>query len=287
MKRLYHIIRDVIVVAIVAMLATLVVGLCTMQFDGITTPSGAYTDFGFMATYFFSMLLIYLIVTRYERSSYKIIIPISHRRAGFDPTTILWGVILLIAMSIALMPLAEHLPADDRTFHNGEWTLLTTVVLAPIFEEYIFRGRLISLFQHNMPPSIAVLLAATVFAFSHGINVVTLSAFVSGIVFGYAYLLRRSIIAPIILHMCNNAIAYALIVLSYQDKPLEEILDSSVSYTSIYIAASAIIVIGIVHIIYTLRRADREARAITIESETPAQESAQASSNHNGMNSAE
>lgn len=258
-----------------------------MHVDGITTPSGAYTDFGFMVTYFFSMVLIYLIVTRYERRSYKIIIPISNRRAGFDPTTILWGVILLIALSITLMPLAEYLPADDRTFNNGEWTLLTTVVLAPIFEEYIFRGRLISLFQHNMPPSVAILLAATVFAFSHGISVVTLSAFVSGIIFGYVYLLRRSIIAPIILHMCNNAIAYALIVLSYQDKPLEEVLDSSVSYTSIYVAAAAIIAIGAMHIIHTFRRADREARVITIDDETPAQESVQASSDTDITNSAE
>ena len=122
-----------------------------------------------------------------------------------------------------------------------------------------------SLFQHNMPPSAATMLTATIFALSHGFSIVTINAFVAGIIFGYIYILRRSIVAPILLHMCNNAMAYAMMVLSYREQTLEEIVDSSVSNTTIYLAATAILIAGIAHISITLRRADRHARTTAID----------------------
>lgn len=267
MKRLLHIVRDTILFLLVIMLATLVVGMFAPHIDGIITKSGAVSDFGFMAIYFFTMLLVYILTTCYERRAYSLRIPIDNGIRGFDPVTILWGVILLFATSIALRPLSEYLPADERSFNNGEWTLLTTVVLAPIFEEYIFRGRLISLLRHSVSPSVAVLLSSLIFAFSHGVSIVTVSAFVAGILFGYIYILRRSIIAPIILHMCNNAIAYALMVLSYRDEPIEKIIDTSISYTLIYGIAATITLVGIIHIIHTFRCADRASRAVIVASQ--------------------
>jgi hypothetical protein len=53
--------------------------------------------------------------------------------------------------------------------------------------------------------------------------------------------------------MCNNAIAYALVVLSYRDRSLAEIVgDSGISVVA-YCIALAIVIVGGVCIVRTLR----------------------------------
>lgn len=265
MKKLLYVARDIIFFGITYIVASLVVGVAAGNIEGIATPDGNFTSIGLMLSFFTTMILLYLLLSYYERRHYAACLPIERNQGGFDPITILWGVILLMSTSVLILPLSDYLPTDDRSFQSDEWTLLTTVIIAPILEEYIFRGRLMSLFQHNMPPSAATMLTAAIFALSHGFSIVTINAFVAGIIFGYIYILRRSIVAPILLHMCNNAMAYAMMVLSYREQTLEEIVDSSVSNTTIYLAATAILIAGIAHISITLRRADRHARTTAID----------------------
>lgn len=204
---------------------------------------GGVTDVSFMLRYFIAVLLSYMAVTIMERYAFGRVAPIDNSKRGFNPVAILTGVVLIIAIYVVLAPLSEVLPVDRRELPEGTFTLVSVVFLAPIFEEMIFRGRLYNIFHHNGSPLTAASLSALAFGVVHLEPVVIIEALIMGVVFSYFYIVRRSIIAPIILHMCNNALAYALLVLSYRGESLMEILDEGMKLTVVYVASVVIVVI--------------------------------------------
>ena len=200
-------------------------------------------DVGFMLSYILSMGLVYVVTTLYERAEYQNVRPIMRSKKGFDPMALLTGVILLLAISITLWPLRNYMPGDERVFGDGVCTLLTIVVISPIMEEIIFRGRLYNLLGHTASPFMAAFLSSFIFAAIHLQPIVIVEGFLSGMLFSYMYLLKRSIILPIMLHVCNNIIAYGLQVLSYAGKPLMEYIGSEHYYLPLYITSLALVLI--------------------------------------------
>lgn len=232
----------------------------------VVNTFGTMTDVGFMLTYFIAMLLCYIAVTIMERYTFGRVAPIENSKRGFNPVTILTGVVLLIAISIVLAPLSEVLPADRRTLPEGTFTLISVVILAPIFEEMIFRGRLYNIFHHNGSPLTAASLSALAFGMVHLEPIVIIEALIVGVVFSYFYIVRCSIIAPIILHMCNNALAYALLVLSYRDESFMELLGEGMKLTVVY-ATSAVIVVACFAIIIRRMLVERRNERRVVEEE--------------------
>ena len=232
----------------------------------VVNTFGTMTDVGFMLTYFIAMLLCYIAVTIMERYTFGRVAPIENSKRGFNPVTILTGVVLLIAISIVLAPLSEVLPADRRTLPEGTFTLISVVILAPIFEEMIFRGRLYNIFHHNGSPLTAASLSALAFGMVHLEPIVIIEALVVGVVLSYFYIVRCSIIAPIILHMCNNALAYALLVLSYRDESFMELLGEGMKLTVVY-ATSAVIVVACFAIIIRRMLVERRNERRVVEEE--------------------
>lgn len=57
-----------------------------------------------------------------------------------SPIRLLSGYLLLWCFSIAVEPLASMLPGRDGDMGTGGWFLLCSIVVAPLFEEIIFRG---------------------------------------------------------------------------------------------------------------------------------------------------
>ena len=76
--------------------------------------------------------------------------------------------------------------------------------------------------------------------------------------FSYAYVRTRSIIAPIILHMCNTALAYALTILSYNEKSLLELVDSEAYYLIIYVVSAVIVSVAMVGVVVRLVRVRKQ-----------------------------
>jgi uncharacterized membrane protein len=91
-----------------------------------------------------------------------------------------------------------------------------------------------------------------------------IDGFVAGMIFSYVYIVKGSIIAPILLHMCNNAIAYAMMVLSYKNNGFPEIFGESVNMLIVYVVAIVITIVGSVVVVRTLRRHNRP---IVVEAE--------------------
>lgn len=216
-------------------------------------------DVGFMLSYLFSMGLVYLLTTLYERAEYGKVRLIRKSAKGFDPMAVFAGVLLLFAISIALWPLEELMPGDGRVFGDGVYTLITVVVISPIVEELIFRGRLYNLLSHTVSPFMSAVLSSVVFATIHLEPIIIIGGFLSGMLFSYMYLLKRSIILPIILHICNNTIAYGLHVISYGGKPLMEYIGSEHYYISIYICSLLLV---LVFIAFMIKRFMKEKRAM-------------------------
>ena len=200
-------------------------------------------DLGFMLSYLLSMGIVYVVATLYERVEYQSVRPVMKSYKGFDPMAIFTGVVLLLALSVALWPLKNYFPGDQRVYGDGIYTLITIVAISPIMEEIIFRGRLYNLLGHTATPFVAAFLSSLVFATIHMQPIVIIDGFLSGMLFSYMYLLKRSIILPIILHMCNNLIAYCLHILSYAGKPLMDYIGSENYYPPIYITSVVLVLI--------------------------------------------
>ena len=219
-------------------------------------------DVNFMLMYFCSMITVYGVVLLLERVVFKRVLPVYNSKSGFDPIAILLGVVLIFAISIVLLPLDDVLSADSRVFPNGVCTLISVVILAPIFEEVVFRARLYNILSRNTSPLMSASLSAIVFGAVHMQPIVVVEALLVGVVLSYFYLSKRSIINPIILHMFNNALAYALTVLSYRGESLRTILGGGDVLVAVYAAAVAVVVVGAVVILRFFVKEKRRMRGV-------------------------
>ena len=207
-------------------------------------------DVSFMLLYFTSMIAVYGATILVEKVAFKRVATVYNSKGGFDPVAILFGVVLIFAISVILLPLEEILSPDTRTFPDGFCTLLTVVLLAPIFEEMIFRARLYNILSRNTSPLMSASLSAIAFGVVHLEPIVVIEALLVGVVLSYFYLSKRSIITPIILHIFNNAFAYALVVLSYNGESLRELIGGSADvHLGVYLLCLLIVVAGAVFII--------------------------------------
>lgn len=242
-----------------------VFALCMLVVGGLVTigmPTLS-ADVSFMLLYFTSMIAVYGATILIEKVAFKRVATVYNSRGGFDPVAILFGVVLIFAISVILLPLEEILSPDTRTFPDGFCTLLTVVLLAPIFEEMIFRARLYNILSRNTSPLMSASLSAIAFGVVHLEPIVVIEALLVGVVLSYFYLSKRSIITPIILHIFNNAFAYALVVLSYNGESLRELIGGSADvHLGVYLLCLLIVVAGAVFIIHFFVLEKRRMRGV-------------------------
>jgi len=89
--------------------------------------------------------------------------------------------------------------------------LLSGVIIAPICEEIVFRGYLYKAFRDHFKPWYAIVLSAALFSAIHLEPLAAVQLFVIGIVLAYVYEKTDNLMAPIALHMLNNAIAFLVV----------------------------------------------------------------------------
>ncbi|WP_105301451.1 CPBP family intramembrane glutamic endopeptidase [Anaerococcus marasmi] len=91
--------------------------------------------------------------------------------------------------------------------NNYEYALmiLSVVLLAPILEEYLFRGILFA--EVKKSPKAKIIITALTFAIYHLNLIQGLNTLFIGLVLGYIYYYRRNIKEVILVHMVNNLVA--------------------------------------------------------------------------------
>ncbi|MBP3951808.1 CPBP family intramembrane glutamic endopeptidase [Bacillus suaedae] len=83
-------------------------------------------------------------------------------------------------------------------------TLIISVVLAPVFEELLFRGYFLNKWKAKMNILKAIIISSLLFAFFHFDFLLFFSYFCSGVFYSLAYLKTKRLVVPIILHSLTN-----------------------------------------------------------------------------------
>lgn len=107
--------------------------------------------------------------------------------------------------------------AIPKTAFNAILLFVMVALLAPILEEFLFRGLLQNALAHRMPVYAAIVISAAIFSLAH-VNwfapqvefYIFPPIFILGAAFGYLYHLTQSLRVCILLHLLNNSAALAL-----------------------------------------------------------------------------
>lgn len=91
-------------------------------------------------------------------------------------------------------------------------TVVFAVVVAPVFEEFFFRGFAYPALKQRFGSLPALLLVSAVFALNHLHGPSLLPLFVLAIGLGLAYELTGSLLAPVVMHAAFNAVTVAQIL---------------------------------------------------------------------------
>lgn len=118
------------------------------------------------------------------------------------------GMMLTINFGLSLLPESWLLAyAEQSGMITGGSTIaviISTMIMAPLIEEIIFRGLIVSRLKKAVPGTVAVLLTALVFGLAHGQILWMTYTFVLGVVLGLVAVKTDSIIPGIIMHMVFN-----------------------------------------------------------------------------------
>ena len=115
-----------------------------------------------------------------------------------------------VTLVMSLLPeawLESYIDASAALTQDDVFTILATVVLAPITEEVIFRGLIFSRLERAMPGWLAAVLSALAFGLCHGQPVWMAYAFVLGLVFAFLRLRTGSILPSMLAHFIFNGIS--------------------------------------------------------------------------------
>lgn len=153
---------------------------------------------------------------------------------GLRPVPAAWGRLgLMLAALLAAALLGEWglgrvAEAWDLSSHWTEWfdgdlvwgsglllaiSLLEYVLLAPLFEELVFRGLLFATLRRKYGWGMAAAISAGIFALAHGYGILgTVSVFWSGMLWAWAYEKTGSLLPGMAAHMLNNLLVCAAVM---------------------------------------------------------------------------
>lgn len=219
----------------------------TTSFDAEVLEAAAQMQARFTAVaYLFSMVICYAILLICGRLRRWPVGEWLSLRGMFSPIRLLMGFLLMWCVSIAVEPLSSLLPGDQSALGSGGWLLFSAVLLAPVFEESIFRGYLGGILRKRYGGLAAWLVSAVVFGVVHIIPSVIITATLAGLVLAFFYLRYRSLGLVIVLHAMNNATACFLRAIDMGDVTTREMLGGGTIYWILYGVALVVSVVALV-----------------------------------------
>ncbi|MCB2357995.1 CPBP family intramembrane glutamic endopeptidase [Clostridium estertheticum] len=160
--------------------------------------------------------VITLLLKWYSKISYDM-----PGKQGLDKKKFIRVAVIIIGFRLAydnsLIYLVDKIPMP--TFISqafGEMSIspiiliLSIAVIAPIYEEVIFRGILLKGMANKMDPNLALIISALIFALVHMNIPQGINAFLLGLIIGAIYLSSNSIYLCIFAHFINNSVAITI-----------------------------------------------------------------------------
>lgn len=118
---------------------------------------------------------------------------------------------LFVSYALELLPIPEDIlnaymqaSAPILQKQNIVLQIIAVAVVAPIAEEVIFRGLILSRFRKAMPTVLAVIVSSALFGLVHGQIIWMIYATGMGILFSVVAIREKSISASVLLHMAIN-----------------------------------------------------------------------------------
>ncbi|HEY0705427.1 MAG TPA: CPBP family intramembrane glutamic endopeptidase [Polyangia bacterium] len=118
--------------------------------------------------------------------------------------------------------------------------MMMMVVVGPLIEELMFRGRIQGAFERRFGPMRGVLITAVIFSVAHLADYKLPGTVITGVAFGAAVSLTGSVWAGVLLHTTNNALA-ALLAFTIDDPGLAT---PSMAIVGLLISLLALLAIG-------------------------------------------
>lgn len=212
--------------------------------------------------------------------------------AKLDFVIILWGTIMVLATGVVIEPLLNLFPETylDRLGNimaAGGWMMFTSIVIAPIMEEILFRGILQDALMRKYGVFVGILIASAVFGIVHIIPQQVVNAFMIGIVLGYIYYRTGALLPVILIHCINNAISYFTWMLNGGTLlSTREQMGNDTLYFTVYGIACVLFVIGFVSIAIRISKEEKR-RQLEVSGGDGAQTVANASSPDSGLTTEE
>lgn len=151
-----------------------------------------------------------------------------------DLNFLLFGMLIVwILETIFVIPI-NHLFFAASGFSLTSYFILSAIIVAPFFEELMFRNILLQSLLNNYSPKKSILISACLFGIIHGQPFQIIFATISGIFLGMVYAQNKNIGYTIILHSFSNAIVILIKFLNY--KFSNEILNSTIIGANIIIS---------------------------------------------------
>lgn len=206
------------------------------------------------------LALILMLTYRRLRGGQGCLIRLSAR--GFDPLFLLWGVVFMLAVGVVLEPLLALLPAvPSQMYGTGFWTILSVVVLAPLFEELICRGVVLESLRGRFGVVGAWALSSLFFGAIHLQLQLSVNALFMGMILGYVVIRTGSLWSAILLHAINNSMAYVGLAVGLDHVSLSDLVQDPILYGLIYALCAFITLVSATmagRVLRRLHRAERE-----------------------------
>lgn len=214
----------------------------------------------------FGLTLLFTVPYSYFRSDRKFN-PLRLSLRGFNMLTILWGFVLILSLGVIIEPLTasfddSYLEQLSKIMGSGDWFLLSALVLAPLFEEILFRGVIQGSITSRYGAVVGIVVSSVIFGLVHGNPIQMCNAFFIGLVFGYIYHRTNTIWSVVLLHFFNNAFSYLIWMIGGQQiLTMRDMISSDKIYDIVYISSSVITLISFVLLFRALSRSSKKLKS--------------------------
>ncbi|MET3732836.1 CPBP family intramembrane glutamic endopeptidase [Moheibacter stercoris] len=243
-----------------SLVVALLIVIC-LQFLGAMINLPVYFNEGFYhitlpLSFLVGSLMAIFVVIPYVKTTWKEI-----SKHIWTPTSIA-VIFLSVVMYLLMLPFAEFLTsfipttgskwledfyreimyAFEKMLHYKVAGFITVCILAPIFEEILFRGILLrGLLQNGTSPIIAIILSSFLFGAAHMNPWQFLGAGFLGAIFGYVYYRTKSLWLVMFLHALNNMISFVMMT---KYETMDQNVTDPTDYNSVVICFALAILAG-------------------------------------------
>ena len=207
--------RDLAVAFVVALIASVVTIALFLASTGPTSDLVVFGIGGGLIYLCISVSFWYFVVRRsgatWEQVGFRDIQPsLILRLAGWTFVTLfLSGAVSALVEALTGRSPSSAAPVFPRT-PTSEELLITAILaclIAPIVEEFIFRGLLLGYLRTRVKVGIAVALSAALFAIAHLIPIQLAPLFIFGVMFAFVRIRYDNVWAAVLMHAMVNGIA--------------------------------------------------------------------------------